>query len=293
MSQLGSGKYVYEVIQDFPKLPAGQTFGAISRVATDSQDRIYVFQRKDPPMVIFDREGNYLNSWGAGEFKEAHGLKIVDDLIYVTDRQNSVAMIYTLDGKQLLMLGTPGVHSDTGCGPSPYIVLRAAGPFNQPTEMMPHPNGDLYVTDGYGNCRVHRFTRDGKLVTSWGMPGKKAGEFHLPHSLAIDADGKIYVADRTNQRVQIFSPEGEFLDMWTDMQGPDDITLSKDGIFYVAEQDKGGMPPYICLRDSAGKVLTRVECPRHIHGAGVDSRGNLYAGLTVNRHVDKFVLKSS
>lgn len=292
MTQVGTGKYTYEVIRDFPKLPKGESFGVISRVATDSQDRIYVFQRKDPPVVVFDREGNYLNSWGTGEIKEAHGLKIVDDVVYVTDRPNSVTMIYTLDGKQLLKLGTPGVHSDTGCGPSPYIVQRAAGPFNHPTEMLPHPNGDLYVTDGYRNSRVHRFTRDGKLVNSWGTPGNKEGEFHLPHSIAIDAGGKLYIADRSNQRIQIFSPDGDFIGAWTDMSGPNDITLGKDGIFYIAEQETDGKHPYICLRDAAGKVLARLECPRHIHGVGVDSRGDIYAGLTIDQNVDKFVRKN-
>ena len=292
MEQVGTGKYTYEVIRDFPKLPKGESFGMISRVATDSQDRVYVFQRKDPPMRVFDREGNHLHSWGTGEIKEAHGLKIVNDVIYITDRPNSVAMVYTLDGKQMLLLGTLGVHSDTGCGPSPYIVQRAAGPFNHPTEMIRHPNGDLYVTDGYRNSRVHRFTRDGKLLKSWGTPGKKEGEFHLPHSIAIDGNGKLYIADRSNKRIQIFSPEGDFIGMWTDMTGPNDITLGKDGIFYIAEQEVEGQPPYVCLRDATGKVLARLACPRHIHGVGVDSRGDIYAGLTVDKHVDKFVRKT-
>ena len=292
MTQVGTGKYTYEVIRDFPKLPAGESFGVISRVATDSQDRVYVFQRKDPPVLVFDREGKYLGRWGIGAVKEAHGMKIVGDVAYTTDRTDSVAVAFTLDGKPLLVLGKRGVHSDTGCEKSPYIVLRPAGPFNHPTEMMPHPNGDIYVTDGYRNCRVHRFTRDGRLVKSWGTPGKKEGEFHLPHSIAIDPDGKLYVADRSNKRVQIFSPDGDFIGMWTDMSGPNDITLGKDGIFYIAEQEADGKPPYICLRDAAGKVLIRLECPRHIHGVGVDSRGDIYAGLTVDRNVDKFVRKA-
>ena len=210
MTQVGAGKYTYELIRDFPKLPKGESFGVISRVATDSQDRLYVFQRKDPPVMVFGRDGKYLGCWGIGAVKEAHGMKIVDDVVYTTDRPDSVAVAFTLDGRPLLVLGKRGVHSDTGCEKSPYIVLRAAGPFNHPTEMMPHPNGDIYVTDGYRNCRVHRFTRDGQLVKSWGTPGKTEGTFHLPHSLAIDPDGKLYVADRSNKRVQIFSPDGDF-----------------------------------------------------------------------------------
>jgi sugar lactone lactonase YvrE len=180
------------------------------------------------------------------------------------------------------------VHSDTGCTGAPWLALRAAGPFNHPTEMIAHPNGDIYVTDGYRNARVHRFTHDGRLVKSWGAPGKAEGEFHLPHSIAFDADGTLYVADRSNKRIQIFTPEGEFLGQWTGMGGPNDITRGRDGNFYIAEQEDGDKPAYVCVRDLKGNVLARLES-RHVHGVGVDSHGNIYAGLTVDRSVDRFV----
>jgi sugar lactone lactonase YvrE len=260
----------------------------VSRVVTDSQDRVYVFQRKDPPVVVFDRDGNYLGSWGTGAVKEAHGLKIVDDVAYTTDRPDSVAVSFTLDGKPLLVLGQRGVHSDTGCVGRPWLAERPGGPFNHPTEMMPHPNGDIYVTDGYRNCRVHRFTRDGKLVKSWGTPGKGEGQFHLPHSIAIDEKGRLYIADRANQRFQIFTPEGEYLGQWTGMGGPNDIARARDGTSYIAEQEDGDKPAYICIRDTDGKVQTRLET-RHIHGIGINSRGDIFAGLTVDQSVDKFV----
>src|SRR5215212_2063058 len=287
MAQVGTGEYTYEVVHDFFKLPAGETFGMISRVAADAQDRIYVFQRKDPPVVVFDRDGKYLGAWGSGEVTDPHGLKIVGDIVYTTDRSDSVAKAFTLDGKPVLALGNRGVHSDTGKITN-WLAERAAGPFNHPTEMMPHPNGDIYVTDGYRNARVHRFKADGRLVKSWGTPGKGEGEFHLPHSIAIDPKGTLYVADRSNKRVQIFSPDGEFLGQWTGMGGPNDITRGKNGTFYIAEQEDGEKPAYICIRDARGEVLARLES-RHIHGVGVDSRGDIYAGLTVNRSVDKFV----
>jgi DNA-binding beta-propeller fold protein YncE len=288
MTQVGTGEYTYELIHDFLKLPAGQSFGMVSRVATDSQDRVYVFQRKDPPVVVFDREGKYLGAWGSGEVKDPHGLKIINDVVYTTDRSDSVAKAFSLEGKVLLTLGTPGVHSDTGCKGSPWLAERAAGPFNHPTEMIAHPNGDIYVTDGYRNARVHRFTRDGQLVTSWGTPGHAEGQFHLPHSIAFDPDGTLYVADRANKRIQIFTPEGKFLGMWTGMGGPNDITRGKDGNFYIAEQEDGGKPAQVCVRGPKGEVLVRMDS-RHDHGVGVDSRGDIYAGLTVDRSVDKFV----
>jgi DNA-binding beta-propeller fold protein YncE len=288
MAQLGSGNYQYELVRDWPKMPAGQSLGVVSRVATDSQDRVYVFQRKDPPVVVFDRDGNYLGAWGIGAVKEAHGLKIVNDIAYTTDRPDSVCVSFTLDGKPLMVLGKRGVHSDTGNVKSPWLAERAGGPFNHPTEMMPHPNGDIYVTDGYRNSRVHRFTADGVHKQSWGTPGKADDQYHLPHSIAITPDGKLYVADRANRRIKILTPDGELLGMWTGMGGPNDISLGKDGLFYIAEQEYDDKPSYICVRDNQGTVLTRLET-RHVHGVGVDSRGDIYAGLTVDHSVDKFV----
>jgi len=288
MTQLGTGSHTYEVVRDFLKMPPGESLGVVSRVATDAQDRIYVFQRKNPPVVVFDSDGRFLTAWGTGEVTDPHGLKIIDDIVYTTDRSDSVAKSFTLDGKPLLKLGERGVHSDTGCTGAPWLAQRAAGPFNHPTEMIAHPNGDIYVTDGYRNARVHRFSPDGRLLTSWGTPGSAPGEFHLPHSIATDPAGILYVADRANKRIQIFSPDGEFLGMWTGMGGPNDITRAADGTFYIAEQEDGEKPAYVCIRDKDGAVLARLES-RHVHGVGVDSRGNIYAGLTVDRSVDKFV----
>ena len=115
MTTVGTGKYTYTVIQDWAKLPPGETFAMVSAVATDSQDRVYGFQRKDPPIVIFDRNGNFLSSWGNGAFLFAHGISISNDIVYLTDRDSSVCLMYTLDGKPIQMLGRHGVHSDTGC----------------------------------------------------------------------------------------------------------------------------------------------------------------------------------
>jgi len=287
MAQLGTGKYTYELIPDFLKSPDGEPFGLVSRVAADGQDRIYVFQRRDPPVVVFDRDGKYLGAWGSGEVTDPHGLKIVGDTVYTTDRSDSVAKSFSLDGKPLMELGTRGQHSDTGHIAN-WLAERAAGPFNHPTEMLPHQNGDIYVTDGYRNARVHRFTKDGRLVKSWGAPGNGPGQFHLPHSIATDDDGKLYVADRANKRIQIFSPDGDFLGQWTGMGGPNDISRGKDGNFYIAEQEDDGKPAQICVRDGQGAMLARFPS-RHIHGIGVDSKGDIYAGLTQDRSVDKYV----
>jgi hypothetical protein len=287
MTQLGTGEYKYELVPDFVKSPDGEPFGLISRVAADDQDRIYVFQRRDPPVVVFDRSGKYLGSWGAGEISDPHGLKIVGDTMYTTSRADSVAKSFTLDGKVKLSLGTPGQHSDTGKVEN-WLVERAAGPFNHPTEMLVHPNGDIYITDGYRNARVHRFAANGTLKKSWGAPGKGPGQFHLPHSIALQDDGKLMVADRSNRRIQIFTPDGDYVGEWTGMGGPNDISRGKDGNYYIAEQEADGNPAYCTVRSPKGEVLAKMES-RHVHGIGVDSQGNIYAGLTQNRSVDKFV----
>ena len=141
MAQVGTGDYRYEVIHDFFKLPPGQEFGMISRVAADDQDRIYVFQRKDPPVVVFESGGKYLGAWGSGEVTDPHGLKIVGDTVYTTDRSDSVAKSFTLDGKVKLRLGTPGQHSDTG-KITDWLAERAAGPLSPPPGMTSSGNPD-------------------------------------------------------------------------------------------------------------------------------------------------------
>ena len=289
MTTVGAGKYTYSLSQDWAKLPGGETFGVVSAVATDSQDRVYVFQRKDPPVVVFDRDGNHLSSWGSGVIADPHGIYITDDTVYLTDREDSVAVKFTLDGRPLQVLGQRGVHSDTGCEKPGDLVPRAAGPFNYPTELVPGPSGDLYVSDGYRNSRVHRFADDGRLIASWGEPGKTdPNQFHLPHSLLVGRDGKVYVCDRENSRIQVFSAEGEYLTMWTDIQRPTDVSVDRDGVFYVSELALDGSPSRVSVLGGTGSVLSRWDS-RSAHGLWVDSRGDIYLALTGDKSVDKYV----
>ena len=289
MTTVGTGKYTFQLIENWAKLPSGETFGNVSAVATDSQDRVYVFQRKDPPVVVFDRQGTYLKSWGVGAITDPHGIYIADDIVYLTDRQDSVVLTFTLDGKPLQVIGKRGVHSDTGCERPGDLVPRAAGPFNYPTELVPSPSGDLYVTDGYRNARVHRFSTDGRLVMSWGQPGKTApNHFHLPHSLVVDRDGTVYVCDRENSRIQVFSADGQFLTMWTDLRRPLDISIDRDGIFYISEGAVNGLSARISLLDKQGTVVARWDS-LSAHGSWVDAHGDIYLALGARARVDKYV----
>ncbi len=289
MATVGTGKYTYDVIENWGKLPAGDTFGMVSAIATDSSDRVFAFQRKDPPMLIFDRDGNLTDSWGNGSFEFAHGIHIAGDVVYVTDRNTSVCIVYTLDGKPIQMLGRHGVHSDTGCENPGDLVPSAAGPFNYPAELVPSASGDLYVADGYRNSRVHQFSADGQLKKSWGEPGKGGpNEFHLPHSILVDGEN-VVVCDRENDRIQIFSLDGDFKEIWDDIQRPMDISMDSDGNYMVSEGQRDNSAR-ISILDKKGGVLARWDCRGSGHGSWIDSRGDIYLG-GVPDAIDKYVRK--
>ena len=318
MITVGTGKFTYRLVQDWAKLPQGESFGPVSAVSTDSQDRVYAFQQKDPPVLVFDRDGNYLSSWGNGAFVRPHGFYIENDIVYLTDTDGEVALKYTLDGKPLQILGSQGVSSDTGTGTYGDLVARAAGPFNHPTELVVAPSGDLYVADGERNCRVHRFSADGHLIVSWGEPGKtEPNQFHVPHGILVDREGKVYVCDRENSRIQVFTPEGQYITSWTDLRPPCGIDVDEDDVFYVCQLafnathryadyppptgtgsavlDSDGQPtvlpggePQVSVLDKSGTVLARWDS-RSAHGVWADSRGDIYLALSFDRSVDKYV----
>jgi DNA-binding beta-propeller fold protein YncE len=196
---VGSGEYTYRVEEGWAKLPPGYEMNDIGGVGVDRQDRVYVFHRGAHPMLVFDREGNFLRSWGDGIFSRPHGVHIApDDSIYCTDDGDHSVRKCTLEGKVLLTLGIPGRPAPKGSGE----------PFNRCTHTALSPQGDIYVSDGYGNSRIHKYSPDGKLLFSWGETGTDPGQFNLPHNISCDADGWVYVADRENHRIQVFDGSG-------------------------------------------------------------------------------------
>ena len=170
------------------KLPRGSwSFKEVGGVGVDGSDNVYVFNRGDHPMIIFDRDGNFLRSWGEGQYPRAHGVHMApDDTMFLTDDGGHFVRKVTLDGKVLLELGVPGK-------PAPYM---SGEPFHRCTHTALSPMGEIYVSDGYGNSRVHKYSPDGKLLMSWGAPGTGEGEFNIVHNICCDADGWVYVADR-------------------------------------------------------------------------------------------------
>lgn len=244
---VGSGRFRYEAQAQWEKLPAGWSFKEVAGVATDSKDRVYVFSRGEHPLTVFDRDGKFLASWGEGTFRRPHGIFIgPDDALYLSDDLDHTVRKFTPEGKLLLTLGVSGKPSDTGIVGNDYRTIRAgAPPFNQPTNLALSSKGEMYVTDGYGNARVHKFSADGKLLFSWGEPGSGPGQFNLPHGIALDGHDRVYVADRENSRVQIFSPDGKFLAEWTDVGRPMQVFVDKDDNVFVAEVGfKAGLYPW-------------------------------------------------
>ena len=279
---VGSGRYTYEVDDDWAKLPAGWAMPAAA-VTVDSHDRVYCFNRTpDHPVVVFDRDGNYLSSWGAGLFAFPHTIRVDEnDNLWIVDRDHGQMMLFTTDGKLRRTIGTRGQRSDTGVDPKDFSsaayrnVTHGGGPFNLPTDIALTPSGEMFVTDGYGNARVHKFAADGKYLFSWGEPGTAPSQFNLPHGVWIDRHDRVLVCDRENDRVQIFDQAGKYLESWsTTLIGPAVFYVDADDIVYIPEHN-GGLVSVLTLE---GERLAQWGDPsfRSCHSIWGDSRGDLY-----------------
>jgi DNA-binding beta-propeller fold protein YncE len=273
---------VFELEASWGSLPAGWELGQTG-IATDSADNVYLFNRGSHPLIVLDREGRFLDSWGDDVLTDAHGLFIdADDFVYLPVRRSHVVLRYTRDGNLDRTFGAWNVPSQTGyAGSFGDPVLRAAGPFNSPTDVAVSPSGDIYVSDGYGNARVHRFKPDGTLLQSWGRPGgSDPAEFRVPHGIWVHSDGRVFVADRENNRIQIFDATGGFLEMWEGLSRPADIFIDATGLVFVAELDS-----LVAIFDLTGNLLTRWENPagertpmKGGHAIWLDSHGDVYVG---------------
>src|SRR6266566_4683619 len=281
---LGTGAYRYQVVDAWAKLPPGREFNAdVAAVGVDKQDRIYAFNRGQHPMVVLDRDGNFLSSWGEGLFRRAHGVHMApDDTLWLTDDGDHTVRHCTLDGKVLLTLGIPGA-------PRPYM---SGEPFHRCTHTALSPEGDLYVSDGYGNSRVHKYAPNGTLLRSWGEPGTDPGQFNIPHNICCDADGWVYVADRENHRVQVFDGNGRYETQWNNMHRPSGLFMERGSSprFYVGEigggmgvnYDMPNIGPRVSIYSAKGEMLARLgQRPAGLEpgqfmspqGLAVDSRG--------------------
>jgi DNA-binding beta-propeller fold protein YncE len=285
----GNNNHAYELEEGWVDLPDGESFLDIGSICISENDDVVVLNRGSHPVMVFDTTGDRLSTWGEGSFSDRpHGMGLgPEGDIYCTDDGNHTVRKFTPDGNPLLTLGTENEPSETGYRHVPDLferiasISRGAEPFNRPTDATVLDSGEIFVADGYGNARIHRFSPEGDLIRSWGEPGPGPGEFRLPHSIQHDNDNRIWVADRENSRIQIFDTDGEFITEWTDLIRPTDLAIDGDTVI-VSE---------LCKRLSVftldGELLTRWGNEQHPeddplfvapHSVAVDSNGDLYVG---------------
>ena len=300
MKIVGTGDFTYEPVSNWHKLPDDVPMVEAIGVAVDSQDNVYVFNRGEPAVIVFDRHGKFLNAWGTDAFVRPHGIWIApDDTLFLTDDLGHSVRQFSTDGKLLRAIGPVGVPSDSGVQDFDYrTITHGANPFHFPTNSVTASNGDVYVSDGYGNARTHHFSPEGQLIKSWGEPGDASAQFNVPHGIGIDRADRIYVADRENSRIQIFSADGQFIDQWTDMIRPCEVFVGADDLVYVAELGtRNGFFPWmrrqpdaigarVSIFDLQGNLLSR-------WGGGADATqpGEFYAAhdIWVDSHGDVYV----
>jgi hypothetical protein len=287
---VGSGDYIYERVPNWPQLPDGVELGQAG-IAADSKGEVYFFNRSDHPMVVVDRDGAFLRSWGEATLTSAHGIFIdQSDRLYLPVVGSHAVLVCDGYGNELDRLGNWGVPSNPECTGDMRQYFSAPPaqsyePFSLPTDVAVGPDEAIYVTDGYANARVQRFDREGNCAGSWGEPGSGPGQFRTPHGVWAHDDGRVFVADRENHRIQIFMASGEYLDEWDDLRSPCDIFIAGD-VVYIAE-GIGARPREplgaVSIRSIEGAKLAEWSHtpPRPGHSIWVDTDGSILLNQTV------------
>lgn len=290
-------EYSLSFVEDWGS-PVVSTIGDVAGVAVDSRDLVYAFTRATPGVQVLTPDGESLEFWPLPSIRRAHSIKIdVEDRILLVDDDGHAVYVYT-EGRRLVLSIRPSAPSDNGYNPTTGAeVVRAGPPFAYPTDVAVGRDGRLFVTDGYGNARVHIFEPDGHLIDSWGAPGTGPREFRLPHGISLDDEGNLLVADRENSRVQIFTPTGAYLGEWEDVRRPCAICPLENGLFAVAEV---GRPidetrlaitdprerPRVSIRNRLGAIIAECDHPDPLnrgayfapHALARDARGAIYIG---------------
>lgn len=271
----------YHVTTNFFHLPADAVAGEVAAVALNSKGHIFVFQRSKPSLVEFDATGKFIRSLGEGLFTIPHGLRIdADDNLWITDTGSNIVLKLDPSGHVLLVLGRRG------------SAAEADWLFNKPADIAFGKDGEFFIVDGYGNSRIMKFDRSGKFLKSWGTFGRSPGEFQLPHSIVIDNQGRIYVADREGGRIQIFDYDGNFLKQWTNIGYPYGLFLTPDQHIWMAD---GGYDRVLEFGPD-GTILGSIGEPGHApgqfawaHFLAVGPNRNLYVADVLNWRVDVFL----
>ncbi len=258
----------YRVERPWGELPHDTRLAALSQLAVDSHGRVYAYQRADPPVIVFEPTGAFRAAWGHGLIADAHGIFIsADDRVYLVDRDAHQILIFTTEGERLGALGARNAP-------------RFQAPFNHPTDVAVAPDGEIYVSDGYGNSAIHRFSASGEHMTTWGRPGSGPGEFTTPHAIWVDRAERVLVADRENDRVQLFDRDGRFLEAWGDFYHPMDIAEDDRGMILVTDQ-----VPRLSMLSPAGELVGRCRAVWNgAHGVSCNAGGDIFlAEMRPNR----------
>ena len=305
----------YEVVIGWPRPlhDDGWSWGSTAGIWAETPDRVFVLQRGELPVpdpnargltsnmpsrsatrgeprwehvvMIFDSEGELIESWEQHNelFVRPHRILVnphdPERNVWIVDDRGHQILKFSHDGEKLMTLGKKGVPGND------------RDHFDRPTDLAWLPEGDFYATDGYNNTRVVKFSSQGEYLFEWGKPGTGPGEFDLVHGIAIDADRRIYVSDRSNSRIQIFDEKGKYLDEWPDIRSPYFLRLSEDGHLWVSD----GATQKFLKYDLTGKLLhswgTFGSFPGALwgpHQFSVDSDGNLYVAEVFNGRAQKF-----
>jgi len=302
----------YRTIENFFKMPDGRKVGSTPGITIDRDgNHIWVFERCGgndctesivAPILKFNQSGTVVKSFGAGMFIRPHGIHIDrDGNVWVSDGEGPdgknpkrngkghQVFKFSQDGTLLMTLGKAGVAGD---GPDT---------FNMPSAILVAANGDIFVGDGHGgtsNARIVKFSRNGKFIKTWGKRGTAPGDFEIPHALAMDSRGRLFVGDRGNNRVQIFDQDGNFLEEWKQFGRPSGVFIDRSDTLYVADNqsDAKTNPGFTegirigSVRD--GKVTVFIPDPSvdgSQEGVAADANGNVYGSLTVGMALKKYV----
>lgn len=298
----------YAVDPAWPVRPVNLGWGQVCAVALDRQENIWIHTRTNQAVQVYAADGRFLKSWPApGTNSIAHGLRIDPaGNVWLTDvGRHTVTKHAADDGRVLLTLGVVG---EPGCDEKHFF---------KPTDIAFAPNGDIYVSDGYGNARIVHFDKDGKYLGAWGELGNKPGCFSIPHNVVCDSQGRIYVADRNNACIQVFDGRGRLLDVWRDLLVPWGLWITPQDEIWVCgstpmvwtvdpKYPKAplGCPPkdQVVMRfNTAGKLLQLWSFPKAadgeekpgmlnwLHSIALDSQGNLYCTDIIGQRLQKFI----
>ncbi len=284
-AELASGPPLpHRVVKDWAQLPPGMNFGETSGVDVDKDDNVWVFNRGTHPVIQFDKNGKMLAAWKDLQVTSSHGIKIdPEGNVWLADVKGHAIMKFSRAGRLLMVITNAGKRP--GDNKSEYA-------FNEPTGLTFTPDGSFYVSDGYVNARVIRFNRDGDYITHWGSKGKADGEFDLVHDVAVDSRGRVYVADRTNARVQVFDPGGKFLGKWTNLGNPWGLAyVARENAIYMCDGHANRIlkltteGQVIGVLGGFGKIQGKLDFAHHM---AVDSTGAIYVAEIKNWRVQKF-----